>query len=116
MLVPFHEALAAADLALSRAGAGSVADLALAGVPSVLFPLPIALDDHQRANAARLVDAEGALLFDERRQTAGELDSLLRELVEDPGRLARMAESARSVAQPEAAERVAALLESLARP
>jgi UDP-N-acetylglucosamine--N-acetylmuramyl-(pentapeptide) pyrophosphoryl-undecaprenol N-acetylglucosamine transferase len=111
---PFSEALAAADLVVSRSGAGAVAEIAAAGLPSVLLPLPIALDDHQRANAKRLVDAGAAVVFDERSQGGEQLVPLLNELLADPSRLARMAEAARSQAAPEAANRVVQMMMELA--
>lgn len=109
-LSPFAEALAAADLVVSRAGAGSVAEIALAGLPSLLLPLPSALDDHQRANARRLVDAGAAVLFDERTGTPHQFRLALEHLL--AGRAAReaMAAAARAQAQPGAAEAVAALM------
>ena len=54
---------AAADLIVCRSGASTVAELAVAGVPSVLVPLPHAPGDHQTANARAMVDAGGALLL-----------------------------------------------------
>ncbi|MBN1475334.1 UDP-N-acetylglucosamine--N-acetylmuramyl-(pentapeptide) pyrophosphoryl-undecaprenol N-acetylglucosamine transferase [Candidatus Sumerlaeota bacterium] len=114
-LWPMTEALAAADLVISRAGAGAVADLAEAGLPSILLPLPIALDDHQRANARRLVEAEAAVIFDERSQSGEEFASLVTALIGDRPRRASMAEAARSVAQPDAARRVAELMVELGK-
>jgi UDP-N-acetylglucosamine--N-acetylmuramyl-(pentapeptide) pyrophosphoryl-undecaprenol N-acetylglucosamine transferase len=114
-LWPLTDALGAADLVVSRAGAGAVADLAEAGLPSVLLPLPIALDDHQRANARRLVEAEAAVIFDERSQSGEEFVSLVTGLIADRSRRAAMAEAARSVAQPEAAKRVAELMVALGK-
>jgi UDP-N-acetylglucosamine--N-acetylmuramyl-(pentapeptide) pyrophosphoryl-undecaprenol N-acetylglucosamine transferase len=112
-LWPLTDALAAADLVVSRAGAGAVADLAAAGKPSVLIPLPTALDDHQRANAQRLVDVGAAVLFDERSQTPLDLFALLRELIADERRRSNMAAAAATRAMPDAAARVADLLTQL---
>lgn len=112
-IAPFFEALAAADIVVSRAGAGSVAEIALAGLPSILLPLPIALDDHQRANARPLVEAGAAEIFDERRQGPAEFRVLVERLVADPARRARMAAAARALAIPDAAERVAGLMADL---
>lgn len=102
--------LAAADLAVCRAGGTTVAELAVVGVPAVLVPLPIATRDHQRANAGPLVEAGAAVLVDD-----DELDTarLLAELerLERPGVLDRMAEAARGLGRPDAAGAVADLLE-----
>jgi undecaprenyldiphospho-muramoylpentapeptide beta-N-acetylglucosaminyltransferase len=110
-------ALAAADLAVCRAGGTTVAELAVMGVPSVLVPLPIATRDHQRANAAPLVGAGAALLVPD-----DELDGdrLRRELepllVRDGGVevLDRMADAARRLGRPDAAAAVADLVERAA--
>ncbi len=84
--VPFDEhlpaALAAADLAICRAGASTVAELSVVGTPAVLVPLPIATNDHQRRNAEEMVAAGGARVvvdaeFDGDRMLA-ELDQMLR--------------------------------------
>ena len=106
---------AAADLVVSRAGATTVAELAAAGVPAVLIPLPGAPDDHQTANARKLEAAGGAVLvadgeLDEARLVA-EIDALLH----DPGRLDSMAGAARSLARPDAARAVVDLLAGCAR-
>ncbi len=113
-LAPMTDALAAADLAVTRAGAGAVADVSAAGLPCVFLPLPIALDDHQRANARRLVEAGAAVIFDERREDGAALTALLGDLLGDRTRRAEMAAAARSLAAPEAAGRVADLLVDLA--
>jgi UDP-N-acetylglucosamine--N-acetylmuramyl-(pentapeptide) pyrophosphoryl-undecaprenol N-acetylglucosamine transferase len=115
-LWPLTEAFAAADLVLSRAGAGAVADLAEAGRASVLLPLPIALDDHQRANAQRLVEAGGAVIFDERKQGEDEFVALVSALVEDEEHRESMAKAAAALRQPEAATQIAELMENLATP
>ena len=107
--------LTAADLLVGRAGGTTVAELAEVGLPSLLVPLPIAPRDHQTANAAALVRSGAALLVPD-----GELDGerLVRELaplLDEPDRLAAMGEAARSLARPDAAERVADLVETHAR-
>ena len=67
-----------ADLILSRAGASTVAEIAAAGRPSVLIPLPHAADDHQRRNAQALVEKEAALSLEQSETTGQELASLPR--------------------------------------
>jgi UDP-N-acetylglucosamine--N-acetylmuramyl-(pentapeptide) pyrophosphoryl-undecaprenol N-acetylglucosamine transferase len=87
----------------------------VAGRPSILAPLAIAADDHQRFNAKRLAEAGGAEVAPEQVLTVEVLSNALTKLLGDPTRLARMAKAARSVAMPEAAERLADLVEKTAR-
>jgi UDP-N-acetylglucosamine--N-acetylmuramyl-(pentapeptide) pyrophosphoryl-undecaprenol N-acetylglucosamine transferase len=107
VLVPFlHEfgdALAAADLVVSRAG-GSVWEVAAAGKPAILVPYPFATGDHQTKNARYFVDAGGAVTVAE-----AQLDLRRRvdELLADPVRLAAMGEAMRAAAKPGAAETIA---------
>jgi UDP-N-acetylglucosamine--N-acetylmuramyl-(pentapeptide) pyrophosphoryl-undecaprenol N-acetylglucosamine transferase len=99
------EQYAWADLVVCRSGALTVAELAAAGVASVLVPYPHAVDDHQTWNARFLSDAGAAVLLNQ-----GELDAArLAELIEtlDRERLLEMAKRARSLAKPEAMQRVA---------
>ncbi|MBK1735605.1 undecaprenyldiphospho-muramoylpentapeptide beta-N-acetylglucosaminyltransferase [Halorhodospira abdelmalekii] len=112
-VVPFIEDMAGAyewaDLVVARAGALSVSELAVAGVPSVLVPLPWAADDHQRFNAEMLGRVGGARVLPQAAVINGQLTKLLPQLVGDRQRLElqRMGEAARSVAVTDAAERVA---------
>jgi undecaprenyldiphospho-muramoylpentapeptide beta-N-acetylglucosaminyltransferase len=107
--------LAAADLAVCRSGGTTVAELAVVGVPSILVPLPIATRDHQRANAGPLVRAGGAVLVPDAEldtdRLVAEVDAII-----DGARLAEMADAAASLARPDAAERVADLVEAHASP
>ncbi len=103
-------AYAWADLAVSRSGALTVAELAAAGLPALLVPFPAAVDDHQTRNARYLADRGAALLLAEDGLTADRLASELRTLLgSDDRALAAMAEAARRAATPGAAERLAAL-------
>ncbi len=97
------EALAWADLAVCRAGALTIAELAAAGLGSVLVPYPHAVDDHQRHNAQFLVDAGAARCLDDRTLTPDVLTATLSQLCADRARLLAMAEAARGVARPDAA-------------
>jgi UDP-N-acetylglucosamine--N-acetylmuramyl-(pentapeptide) pyrophosphoryl-undecaprenol N-acetylglucosamine transferase len=106
---------AAAGLVVGRAGAGTVTELAALGLPAILIPLPGARGDEQTANARVLADAGAALLLPERELTADRLVTLVRELVADPPRLKQMSERARSLARPDAAERLVDLILELAR-
>lgn len=106
--------LSAAHLAIGRAGASTCTELAVVGLPSVLVPLKIATDDHQRFNARGLVEAGGAVLILEDDLTAEALTKALTEILQEPGRLARMADGARATALPDAAARLADLVEAAA--
>ena len=105
-------AYAEADLVVCRAGATTVAEIAAAGVASVLVPYPHAVDDHQTANARFLADAGAAVLVPQSELTAERLAGLLAGL--DRVRLRDMARRARSLAQPEAASAVAMVCAELA--
>lgn len=102
--------LVAADLAVCRAGASTVAELSVAGLPSILVPFPQATRDHQRANTQELDEAGAAIVVDDGTVDGAALDELLDPLVTDPARREAMAQAARSVARPRAALDVAQLL------
>jgi UDP-N-acetylglucosamine--N-acetylmuramyl-(pentapeptide) pyrophosphoryl-undecaprenol N-acetylglucosamine transferase len=106
--------LARAHLVIGRAGASTVTELMVAGRPSVLVPLGIALDNDQGQNAAILVQAGAAEVRLERDLDREAMTRLLGELLSDPARLARMAAAAASLARPDAAERLADLVERTA--
>jgi UDP-N-acetylglucosamine--N-acetylmuramyl-(pentapeptide) pyrophosphoryl-undecaprenol N-acetylglucosamine transferase len=107
--------LGAAHLVIGRAGAGSVCEFAVAGKPAILVPLAIALDDDQGQNAKLLADAGGAEIARENQLTVESLSGALAKLLTNPARLARMAAASRSVAIPDAAERLADVVEQTAR-
>jgi UDP-N-acetylglucosamine--N-acetylmuramyl-(pentapeptide) pyrophosphoryl-undecaprenol N-acetylglucosamine transferase len=104
---------AAADLVICRAGALTVAELACAGVASILVPFPHAVDDHQTGNARFLAEAGAAILLPQPELTPQRLAALLGSL--DRDRLLDMAEKARALARPEAARVVADACEAIAR-
>ena len=108
------EAYARADLVIARAGALTVCELAAAGVPAVLVPLPWAADDHQTANAAVLERAGAARICPQPELEQGALAGVLPELLADRERLAEQAAAARTAARPDAADRVAAVCEEVA--
>jgi UDP-N-acetylglucosamine--N-acetylmuramyl-(pentapeptide) pyrophosphoryl-undecaprenol N-acetylglucosamine transferase len=108
----FGAALAAPDLAISRAG-GTVWELAAAGTPAVLVPYPHATADHQTVNARHFERGGGAILVPE--EGLDRVPELLEELLADPARLARMREAMLAMARPEAAEEIAEELIALAR-
>jgi len=107
--------LAAAHLVIARAGASSVAELAVAGRPAILVPLPNAIDDHQSANARALVAARGASAIAQRDFSPALLAEQLTLLLDEPDMLAHAARAARSVARADATTRLADLVESLVR-
>jgi UDP-N-acetylglucosamine--N-acetylmuramyl-(pentapeptide) pyrophosphoryl-undecaprenol N-acetylglucosamine transferase len=109
-------AYAAADLALCRAGAGTVAELAVAGLPAVLVPYPFAPDDHQAVNAGVLVAAGAALMVRDEDATADQLAPPIEDLLAHRERLSAMAEAATRAARPYAAEALAAWVLELAGP
>ncbi len=104
------DVLTAADVAVCRAGASTVSEIAVAGLPAVLVPLPIATRDHQRANAAELTAAGAAVLVDDADATAERLERALSPMITDPGRRSAMADAARSAGRPDAAAEVAQLV------
>jgi UDP-N-acetylglucosamine--N-acetylmuramyl-(pentapeptide) pyrophosphoryl-undecaprenol N-acetylglucosamine transferase len=112
----FHDVpqrLAAAHLVIARAGASTVAELAVVGRPSILVPLPHAIDDHQAANARALADAGGAWLLPQAELSAQALASLLTRLLGDPAALAAAARAARGRAHDAAAPTLADAVEHL---
>jgi UDP-N-acetylglucosamine--N-acetylmuramyl-(pentapeptide) pyrophosphoryl-undecaprenol N-acetylglucosamine transferase len=106
--------LAACHLAVTRAGASTVAELAVAGRPAILLPYPHATDDHQTANARALAEAGGAVLMPQDAATPEALAEAIRGLAADPARLAALAEAARGFGRVDAAERLADLVQRLA--
>jgi UDP-N-acetylglucosamine--N-acetylmuramyl-(pentapeptide) pyrophosphoryl-undecaprenol N-acetylglucosamine transferase len=102
---------AEADLVLSRSGATTCAELCAAGRPAVLVPLAQAADDHQRVNALALREAGAALVVEEAALTGQSLAAAIRGLAADAPRRLAMGASARALARPDAAARVADLLE-----
>lgn len=108
-------ALAQADLAVSRAGATAVAELAASGRASILVPFPGAADQHQLENARALERAKAALLIEQRFLTPARLVGELRNFLDHPEMLAPMELAAKSLARPDAAKQIADLVEGLAR-
>ncbi len=107
----FGAALAASDLAISRAG-GTVWELAAAGTPAILVPYPHATADHQTLNARHFEAGGGAIVVDQ--SELGRVPALVDELLGDAVRLARMGESMRALARPDAAAVIADELIALA--
>lgn len=117
-LAPFFgdmaERLSRAHLVIGRSGASTVTELAVAGRPSILIPLGAALDDDQGQNARVLAEAGAAEVAREQGLTRDAMTGALSTLLSDARRLAKMAAAARQVARPDAAERLADLVERVA--
>ena len=117
-VVPFLErmelALAVADMAVSRSGAGHVAELAVCGVPAILVPYPHATENHQEANARELARAGAAELMLEGALSPSLLAERIGSLVDDEDRRRTMSEAARTWSKPDAAERLAGLVTEVA--
>jgi len=117
-LVAYEEhmehAYATATVAVCRAGAVTVAELAAVGLPAVLVPLPGAPGDHQTRNAAVMADGGAAVMVPDTECTPERLATELSALLADAARLDRMSAAARSLARPDAAARLADLVEDAA--
>ncbi|WP_166251938.1 undecaprenyldiphospho-muramoylpentapeptide beta-N-acetylglucosaminyltransferase [Marinobacter salicampi] len=100
------EAYAWADLVVCRAGALTVAELCAAGLGAILVPFPHAVDDHQTQNANYMVKAGAALLVPQAKLTADLLSEVLGDLAGNREQVIRMAQAARTLARPDATERV----------
>jgi UDP-N-acetylglucosamine:LPS N-acetylglucosamine transferase len=107
--------LTAADLLIGRAGGTTVAELAEVGLASLLVPLPAAPRDHQTANAAALARVGAAILVPDAELDADRLVAEVTPLLDDPDRLVAMGAAGRTLAHPDAADRVADLVEAHAR-
>jgi UDP-N-acetylglucosamine--N-acetylmuramyl-(pentapeptide) pyrophosphoryl-undecaprenol N-acetylglucosamine transferase len=115
---PFIEDMAGAygwaDLVVCRAGALTVAELAAAGVAAIFVPFPAAVDDHQTANAKFLAEADAAVIVQERDLTVPVLAGLLQQWLSSRDDLRERAVKARSLARPQALDRIADLCLELA--
>jgi UDP-N-acetylglucosamine--N-acetylmuramyl-(pentapeptide) pyrophosphoryl-undecaprenol N-acetylglucosamine transferase len=106
--------LATSNLVICRSGASTVAELTVIGRPSILVPYPHATDDHQTANAGALADAGAGWLIDNAAFTASVLAERLSALLADSVPLDRAASAAWNLGRPDAAERLADLVQRLA--
>ncbi len=105
----------AADLVIGRAGATTVAELAIAGKPAVFIPYPFAADNHQEINAREMATRGAALVFRQSELTPQALAAALRPLIEDPVRRAEMGQAMKSLARPDAASRIVEWCETQSR-
>lgn len=101
---------AAADLVIARAGANTLAEIAAAGKPSILIPLPSAASDHQRANAKVFEQAGAAVVLEEAGLEPDRLARTVRQLLSDPAQRENMSRAARKLAKLDAAEKLAELV------
>lgn len=106
------ERLAQAQLVVARAGATTVAELAVIGRPAILVPLPGAVDADQARNAATLAEAGAAWLVEQKTFTPDALAARLHEFLADPQQLASAARAAASLGRPHAAEALADAVEA----
>jgi UDP-N-acetylglucosamine--N-acetylmuramyl-(pentapeptide) pyrophosphoryl-undecaprenol N-acetylglucosamine transferase len=104
-----------ADLVISRAGATAVTELAAAGKAALLIPFPGAADQHQLDNARAMEKIRAARVILQADLTPERLAEEIRKLMANPGTLEKMGDSARDLAKPDAAARIADLVEALAR-
>lgn len=107
--------MARAHLIIGRAGAGTVAELMVIGRPAILIPLPHALDDNQTPNADALADAGGGWRVSQKDLTPEKLATMLKAAFAAPDDLAKRAAAAHSQAKPDAAQRLADVVDKLAR-
>ncbi|MBM3556182.1 MAG: UDP-N-acetylglucosamine--N-acetylmuramyl-(pentapeptide) pyrophosphoryl-undecaprenol N-acetylglucosamine transferase, partial [Alphaproteobacteria bacterium] len=112
--VDVAQELAKAHVAIARAGASTVTEIAAIGRPAILVPYPHATDDHQTANARALATAGGAKVFQQAAFTAEALAATLGDWLTDTALLAAMAERSRAAGVPDAARRLADLVERVA--
>ena len=103
-----------ADLLVCRSGASTVAEIAAAGKPAVFIPFPRAADDHQNVNARALERAGAAVVIEESNLEPAWMVDSVAALLDDPARLARMSEAARTLAHPDAVREIAHMAADLA--
>jgi UDP-N-acetylglucosamine--N-acetylmuramyl-(pentapeptide) pyrophosphoryl-undecaprenol N-acetylglucosamine transferase len=104
------DAYAAADVVVCRAGATSIAELTVLGLPAVLVPYPHATGDHQTANARALEHAGGAVVVEDAELDGASLQAAVEPLLTDPARHAEVATASRAFGRPDAAANVARLV------
>jgi UDP-N-acetylglucosamine--N-acetylmuramyl-(pentapeptide) pyrophosphoryl-undecaprenol N-acetylglucosamine transferase len=114
-LDPMADGYAVADLAVSRSGMITVAELCAWGLPSILIPLPTAADDHQSHNARVLADAGASLLLPQSELTPARLAETVKRLLSEDGTRGAMANRAQARGKPEAAAEIVSNLLTLVR-
>ena len=115
--LPFYDSMAAllqrADLAISRAGAGTLTELAITKTPAILIPYPYAADDHQAVNAKVFADAGAALVYRQKSLTEEILTNQVLKLLHSPDKLAEMATYASGLATADSAVQLADLIRKM---
>ena len=115
--MPFSDNMAGllqrANLAISRAGAGAITELALTGTPAVLIPYPYAAEDHQTYNAQEYKDAGAGVVYQQSELTVEILQSQISQWLRSPELLAEMGDKARALAVTDSAERLVSLVRNL---
>jgi UDP-N-acetylglucosamine--N-acetylmuramyl-(pentapeptide) pyrophosphoryl-undecaprenol N-acetylglucosamine transferase len=106
-------AYAGADVVVARAGASTVSELAACATASILVPLPTAAHDHQRYNARKMKETGAAILLEEKVLSGASLADMLIALMNDPERIGAMERAAATLAHPEAAARIADLVDEM---
>lgn len=111
---PFYNNMAAlfqrADLAVSRAGAGTLIELAMTGTPAILIPYPFAAEDHQTYNAIAFSSVGAAQLYQQADLSAAQLQALVLALLQTPDQLGQMAAAARHLATTDSADKMAQMI------
>ncbi len=111
---PFYNNMAAlfqrADLAVSRAGAGTLIELAVTGTPAILIPYPFAAEDHQTYNAAAFSQTGAAQVYQQTDLSAEQLQAMVLDLLKTPDQLSKMAAAASSLAIADSAAKMAKLI------
>ncbi len=114
-LLPYIENVplwfSAADLAITRSGAMTIAEITECALPSILIPSPNVSGDHQRKNASVLAELGGAVTLDERDLSASSIERLIDELRSSPERIARMKKQLRSLAENDTTARILAVID-----
>ncbi|ASC72293.1 UDP-N-acetylglucosamine--N-acetylmuramyl-(pentapeptide) pyrophosphoryl-undecaprenol N-acetylglucosamine transferase [Halomicronema hongdechloris C2206] len=117
---PFFEDMAPlllrADLAISRAGAGTLTELSVTGTPAILIPYPFAAEDHQAYNAAAFAAANAAMVIPQADLSANLLQDKVSMLLDDRPRLMKMAAAASDLAIPDSAQQLASLVQQALEP
>ncbi len=116
---PFYNNMAAlfgrANLAISRAGAGTLIELAITGTPSILIPYPFAAEDHQTYNAAAFKRAGAAQLHQQSELSTEQLQTLVSDLLSDTAQLKQMAAAAHRLSTTDSASKMAQLINQCCR-
>jgi UDP-N-acetylglucosamine--N-acetylmuramyl-(pentapeptide) pyrophosphoryl-undecaprenol N-acetylglucosamine transferase len=102
-----------ATLAIGRAGAGTLTELAISRTPSILIPYPYAAEDHQTVNAEVFTTAQAALMVNQSRTSAAQLQTLVLDLLTQPQRLDAMAAAAERLATADSATKLADVIQQV---